>query len=294
MRLEIQGTRFYQDSDPTYTRRAGFASADERLRGLLLGVCDGLDMETLSSASAAAAKLSRWRERGAIAYTLDLGCRGEVRLDEQGLAKLRAILEAGAGLDMVPFLRVSDGLREAGPLGTAWELLVVRLLRWGLDRVVLMAPKMPASEQMAAIDRARDAEALHNTAWGHEKKVLLCAALAGLDPSVDEVATLLRRADLACLELVGGDGALLGIWADRLGDSLLPFVVEGAGDAEALKAAVGLGVSWLAPLGGSDDWLGQTSRLAGNPAAPRLVTRFQHRIKSGHETVVRGQRKRWR
>jgi len=55
-----------------------------------------------------------------------------------------------------------------------------------------------------------------------------------------------------------------------------------------------LGVSWLAPLAGSHTWLDEISGFAGEPVAPSSVTRFQHRIKSGHETVVRRQRKTWR
>jgi len=294
MKLEIEGTRFYQDDDPTYTRRVGFASADEGIRGLMLGVCDELELAPATSVEQVAAILSHWRECGVIAYTLDIGLSADVRLDEEGLAKLRAILDAGSGLDMVTCLRFSDDLAEAEPLGTAWELLVVRLLRWGLDRVVLIAPRMPASEQIAAIDRARDAEALHNTAWGHEKKLLLCAALSGIEPAGDDVPTLLRRADLACLDLRDGGREMLETWAEKTRDARSPLVVQGPGDGQAVRDVVAQGVSWLAPLGGSHTWLDETSRIAGEPAAPRSVTRFQHRIKSGHETVVRRQRKTWR
>jgi len=248
----------------------------------------------VSSPEDTAATLNHWRECGAIAYTLDIGRSGEIRLDEQGLARLRSVLDAGAGLDMVACLRFSDDLAQAGPLGTVWELLAVRLLQWGLDRVVLMAPQMPPSEQIAAIDQARDAEALHNTAWGHEKKLLFCAALTGLEPSGDDVQTLLRRADLASLDVTMGGREMIGIWFERMRDAVRPLVVLGPGDRQVLQDAVAQGVSWLAPLDGSHAWLDETSRIAGEPAAPRSVRRFQHRIKSGHETVVRRQRKTWR
>jgi hypothetical protein len=320
MRLAIAGRRFEQDDELTYTRIVGYPRADDRLAGLAHAVDGGCCVGDAATVGRTLAQAPVWRARGALAFTV--GLQDDAghslftptgQLDATALGHLKQVLVLADTLDMLPLLRcfspAGNGSVPEALVGPALDGLVDWLLEAGFDRLIVDLragdldeaywPILRLDAISGLIDRLRDAVDVHNMSWRHQRQLYLAASLqlplpeagtsAGLGRlwhSVDLLWAHLPEPSTQSIAEALDPLVQLGVGARGLSK---PVVCQGPGDAATLELCLERGVSWVAAAADAAFWAA-VSQKVGQPAAPRSVTHLQHRIKSGHETVVRGRR----
>ena len=318
MKLSINGTRFLQDDELTYTRIVGYPAADERLGGLLQAVDARCCVADSASVAHTLAKAPVWRELGALAFTVALqddAGKGLFtpggELQAEALGNLKLLLAKAEELDLLPLVRcfspAGNRLVREGLLGTALDALVDWLLDAGYDRLIVDLraggpdreywPSLRLDAVGGLIDRVRDAVDLHNMNWRHQRRLYIAASLAlpaPCDAPLPDLEPLIQRVDVVWVHLpdVGDEDGHIQRVLDMVGGDRgypRPVLCQGRAGPATLEQCLARRVSWVAAEA-EGEWIAALAKRVGRPLDPRSVTLLQHHIKSGHQTVVRGRR----
>ena len=326
MRLSIVGKQFLQDGHPTYTRKTGFPKASEWLGGLLLAVDRGHCLLGEGSPAAIIEAMPAWRANGFIAFTVALQPQDTVTaqkaaglflqdgaLHQEGLQSLRAVLNSAENLDMMPILRcysaAGNKTVKEGAIGLALENLTDWLLGQGYDGLMLDLrsggseqaywPALQLSRVHDLIYRVRDAVDLHNHRWRHTRRFYLGASFEARPDCLAQISDLTRywqAVDIVFARARAGQGDVAGLAqalrevSDARAPRGVPIILRGTGRPDALKACQEASLSWEDKAEALAEWLEAAHAATGEPLPPKSVKRFQHRIKRGHETVVRSRK----
>jgi len=294
MKLSINGTRFLQDDELTYTRIVGYPAADERLGGLLQAVDARCCVADSASVAHTLAKAPVWRELGALAFTVALqddAGKGLFtpggELQAEALGNLKLLLAKAEELDLLPLVRCFS------PAG--YNRLIVDLRAGGPDREYWPSLRLDAVGGL--IDRVRDAVDLHNMNWRHQRRLYIAASLAlpaPCDAPLPDLEPLIQRVDVVWVHLpdVGDEDGHIQRVLDMVGGDRgypRPVLCQGRAGPATLEQCLARRVSWVAAEA-EGEWIAALAKRVGRPLDPRSVTLLQHHIKSGHQTVVRGRR----